>query len=1433
MSTVTPLQVLADQAAQDTTNFGRYYPTIFVACGGTGAKVFQRIRRQTVERFGSLESGDLPGVAYISIDTDVSSQQAKNQDQDFGELNRVLDFRSEERLNLDGSGVQHSVSSKSAIENQPHIAEWFDPLLLETAKGMDISKGAGQIRPVARLVAFDNREKIVAAFNHAYRAVTSIRSDDQRVISGDKVIVVICGSLAGGTGSGVFLDVAAMIRDAQPNVVITGMFVLPSVFATADGQAKLKANGYAALSELNYYSTEPFRVRWDSAARPTVLPVLYNHVYVFDATNEGGQTISEKNGPNDIYDVIGDALFLDFFQGGFSFARNSVQVNRTQVLLKLHKVRKDVGRRQFNINLGSEPPITSVEMESFRQRFVSMGLSRVAVSSWRTLNRLSYWLAMQLIDFLDNREELIRDEIPLKREFAQKLGIFQGETTTEDGLGAIQRQLEVALMENPTDRGGQASLGDAISLHFSDLTTDDARDQWWDEKTCGQELRKRAGSMSANWAGAFDDSTKGAYAERLLINRRALFAGVSQRLAGVIEEFCERPDVGPHRIAQVMRRLVEDIRTSEVYWIKEMEKGAEQARTDAERLDGEWRKWSSLAAEADSSMLARLRKGAWQEQLLRASEVAVQYWNAVARRKMLTEGAGLLREVCDFIDREGVARQELLATRLVEIRTTFAAFDKEYARPRKSDVFLEIDLGDDAGFDRVKDSFLGNTQARRAASLRHLFGRVQTYLGIRTNKELRDRVESKKEAFVRELRYCCWLALKGTGGSTDWFGGKATGLIEAESVLDHLLKRYGGPNAPQIVELAQEYFKKALPWIKPYDGVNVRGIVRDCYVVLPKATLANQAVADAFFRAVSNEAAKIPNMNVARIPGSDESEILIYIETSGLIPASLSSLHSTTGMYAAYKQLIARRKDGDVMAFLHLDRDIVRYPRLVPMRNEDADKVVNAWKWFLLGVITGVIRTKRNLLRLDREEQATHPVFYFEYASGGSNRVVELGQWRSAVDDIGDQVPVQGQLQEMVNREYVNQPVARYERLLALVRYYKYCVFPVRKVDPDEGHDDTKSAPVAYLALDHLEQELLTQWADASGSDARAVAELMSHEIPKLMWGIGAYAQHTGQKDEDAALVTGLGDDQYYEQPPTSEIGEDSSNAERRRDLRKLGYELLPVSHRPNAALWEQARFYPWLRLAPRFRFHLPSKQGGSQAITEDPRRNEKLTELSIREVVAHFLATPGDTNANFGAKHWHHPPGRRGEFVPWSTIKGLREEFERRGGVVDTSAVPSPPRPGGGSAPSPGFYYSGPQAPEPTLATAARVAEYVRDNPGGPHWVLVNQQWVSPEQVPELALPAPRSSPPPPPVLGLPPLPGVPPLPARAALPPIPPGPFHYVGGPHVAWTELSGKQVVECALGLPAGQEGHVVADNAAVPVMQVPDLAAAIQARAGARG
>ena len=1432
-------------------NAGKYYRTIFVACGGTGAKVYERIRRQTIEKFGSLD--DLPGVAYLSIDTDVGSKTAGHQqDGETGKaVNQLTDYTLTERVDLDGAKIGPFIENQTALANNPLIAAWFDPKLVDTTKGMKISKGAGQIRPVARLVAWANRQEIVSAFLVAWGKVTKMTEETgKRVITDKPVRVVICGSVAGGTGGGIFLDVAAMIRDACPDkgVSITGYFVLPNVFASVANNAKPKANGYACLTELNYYSTEPYKVKWTKMGPEVKIDVLYDKVYLFDSNNESGQSIT---GPGDIYDVIGDGMFLDFFQGKFAFGRDSVQSNRASTLARKLAVTATLKPKEWPaVQEHCSAPTPEVVSDSFRQSILSTGLSRVAVPSWRLLNQMSYSLASRMIGFLDNQEPLNADVQKLKQEFASKLNIYQGEVTV-DGIKQSTFKVLNALNVYPSDGNAQATLEEAINGRFSDLTQPDAVRAMWGNRTCAADLNRLWDVVGKDFTGAQlpFDGYPGVYIKRITDNRRALMQGIAAGLLDkVIEEFCESPEVGPHRIAQVMDALCVDIIQAEVFWVKEMEKRAEEQGQLSETANIEWKKWQKLASAADGRLavpaFADFGKGAFEEQIAQVQTAAQAYWNAIALKRVYIEAAGFLREVANYIRTNGIAPQNMLSARLKGIKDTFDVFSAEYARPRRSPVFTEYDNG--TGLANFETTYLGDTEGRKRESLARLFKNVKEHIGLNTNRELRDFVSTKREEFIQQFRHSCWLALRGEGENertTTWFSdAEIKGFLDKNSIYDYLLKQAESATSPKIAAIAGESFQKALPWIQMSDYA-VDGIIKDCYVVLPPTNVNNKDIAETFYKGVM-DAATGKNINVMRVTGSDPSEILICVEAAGLIPASIASLWGAAGTKATYEALAATRKNGDVESFLHLDRDIARYPQILPLTTEQARQTAKTWRSFLLGVMLGVIKTQPNTLRTDPTERVTAPFFAYTFTRNGATEIA-LGQWQDAIKVLTQDSTALSALDLMIAKEYVAMAAGRYERLLALVRYYKYCIFPRKAATGTDGGQSTEGVSMAYAVLNNLEGEVLNAWTTSTNESRITYAALMNPagRVDELFWGMEAWAAHSGLNDDGAGIVESNWQlEEYLEAPGWAPDGNVALATERRALLKTRAFKLLPAHLRGDPALAGHVNLYPWLRLAPRYNIYFPSLNGGVAPDHQDPDHLTKLEELSVQEAATKLFSQPTDSNEKSGARVWTVNP--IGNYEIWSTaIPRLKELYLKMRGVIDTSEKPlggiAPPVTNGaggkGLPPPPSdpqLVYFGPSTSAPVEATVANIVSYIQANPSGNHQVHVNGSWVPAQTVPEVAKAlAPPSDVrqglplPPPPPRALPPPPvSAPPV----SLPPIPAGPFQYYGAAFTDWTELSGEKVVQCVLTLAIGAEGYVAVDGAPVPVMSVAELAAAITAR-----
>ncbi len=188
--------------------------------------------------------------------------------------------------------------------------------------------GAHCIRPCGRLAAFVHARAIRDRIEEAITRVRSFTATDSTLTqkelelaqSSEVRIYLVC-SLAGGTGSGIFLDVAYLCRSVMDRVNdrLAGIFLLPKIFRIETDKAprNLEGNTYAAIKELDFlmtrgqrgdaqedvvqYGPGPFAVDWAESA-----PL--DQIFLVDYQNEQLQAVDNLR---DLQEFIGKTLFIN------------------------------------------------------------------------------------------------------------------------------------------------------------------------------------------------------------------------------------------------------------------------------------------------------------------------------------------------------------------------------------------------------------------------------------------------------------------------------------------------------------------------------------------------------------------------------------------------------------------------------------------------------------------------------------------------------------------------------------------------------------------------------------------------------------------------------------------------------------------------------------------------------------------------------------------------------------------------------------------------------------------------------------------------------------------------------------------------------------------------------------------------------------------
>ncbi|MBO3462090.1 hypothetical protein G7B40_040890 [Aetokthonos hydrillicola Thurmond2011] len=293
--------------------------TICIGLGGTGKDFLMRIRRLIVDRYGDLSN--LPIVSFVHIDTDKAGMQVTGirtgstyhgVDLSFKEAEKVSATMSSNEVTMFVQGLERR-SEYTRHGPYDHIARWFPPQLLRNIKA--IEEGAKGIRPVGRLAFFHNYKKIKTAIETAERRTRGhdslLLKSGLRVEPGLSIFVV--GSLCGGTGSGMFLDVAYALRYlySDQSAKIFGYLVIsPELYGNAP---IMSANTYAALKELNYYSTPG--TKFEAVYDLENLAFIQEQRPPFDYTYlVSSQTIGEYSilGQGKLCNVIAHKIALDF-----------------------------------------------------------------------------------------------------------------------------------------------------------------------------------------------------------------------------------------------------------------------------------------------------------------------------------------------------------------------------------------------------------------------------------------------------------------------------------------------------------------------------------------------------------------------------------------------------------------------------------------------------------------------------------------------------------------------------------------------------------------------------------------------------------------------------------------------------------------------------------------------------------------------------------------------------------------------------------------------------------------------------------------------------------------------------------------------------------------------------------------------------------------
>lgn len=301
-------ELLSSGAGMGETTGRIFRPTVLAGLGGTGVESVRRAKHRSAAKVGKL-----PTLACVYIDSDVRS---------FADGPGLAPVEQSELCFIGGQDL------RPLVENPEGHAWLFQQIpgkvpadeIRRAAQG----KGCGQVRAAGRVAVMASMLNLRESFGRAVRRVQTLAAEmSSRIRTGagqseiHPAIYIVC-SLAGGTGSGAFLDIALLARTLAGSLAqIVGIFVLPEPFdEKAQGDQSqlriMRANTFAALMELQALQdgNEDARLELilNSAGEKVELPrgvQLFDLCYLIDIKNENQKRLSRTE---DVFELISRLL---------------------------------------------------------------------------------------------------------------------------------------------------------------------------------------------------------------------------------------------------------------------------------------------------------------------------------------------------------------------------------------------------------------------------------------------------------------------------------------------------------------------------------------------------------------------------------------------------------------------------------------------------------------------------------------------------------------------------------------------------------------------------------------------------------------------------------------------------------------------------------------------------------------------------------------------------------------------------------------------------------------------------------------------------------------------------------------------------------------------------------------------------------------------
>jgi hypothetical protein len=906
-------------------------PTVIIGIGGSGGDILLRVRKRFYERYGAL--AHFPIVSYLWLDTDATEKEIGA-----GILSDQISFTPPEKLM---TTMADTTKVTNDLNQYPHIKQWFYPGL---TKLKTMTEGAGQIRAYSRLGFYDHYTKIRNAIENAgvlVRSIENVRvAREKHHLEADPndLQVLVVFSIAGGTGSGMFLDLAFLVKSifgGATNLNTIGYALMPGLFNPRED--RVFANGYAALKELEYYSYEhDFEVEWPDGVQRQIPGPPFNYTYLIDRTNYANNSV-DFGTREIIFNMVAENIFKDFTHSDFAGYKRGVRVNLDQYLVDLFAFR--------HLNENRE----SIIDQKFITRYSSFGMASITVPANRIEQACAYKLAADVVDHWGSlshgdfnpatlTETVLKEILPAVR-------MFEGNHSSQ---GAINQRHDIQDALNDDGRKQGARLHSLINQAITQ-TAREVKEGIHKQKnqTLSQYLRASVEREQGKLRNDKPDQQQwGDYARAIYFNKEEMVELTQKLLHQEVSRIINEQHQSVGYAIELLKQIVNVFHDANGEYLPAFTRARDQEikRVDEERrrLD---RLFASISRHEDRSSWDGRKKTILNHDVKLFEETAFTYLRSVLRTQIYSAAIEICERMVDYIGMaERTDNGELLAEGLIgdlytlggqleSLKHRLADKYDHFRKPTTSD--LSLMLYDPADIENHYYPRYIGTGEKAQKQIRALGDQILQELRtsvMELPKLVRISGIDKVELQICELARKPFQSIKKDFDvlETLWkkYQNEADREVEVRSIYNKAKFWLHGGSRPRSYQLSPERHKILI------------GLPQDSADPIKK---------EEFKTLLRNRVSGDPSISILDLP--DRSEIVFYSEVGGI------PINWADPIPDLRQKYLGKQGEGEE---LHTDCREIKFEDLAVLDDRERAELAEAHECFLLGVIFGEIKPEQD-----------------------------------------------------------------------------------------------------------------------------------------------------------------------------------------------------------------------------------------------------------------------------------------------------------------------------------------------------------------------------------------------------------------------------------------------------------------------------------------